>query len=384
MKKRVAILIYSLASGGAERVVSILLHALKDEYDLTLVLMNDTCFYPIPKDIQVVYLENSNPHEHGIKKLLKLPLLGWRYKKLLHSHQFDLSISLMTRPNYINSLAKLLGSGVRTIISERSMFSLQYSYKNLQSFINRYLVKLYNMADLIVTNSYGNREDLIESFQIQPPMTTIYNPLDLEQIQHLKDAPIPLEKERFTFVTVGRLDAGKNHQLLIEAIQPLNADLWIIGDGPLKEDLSSKIAELGLQERVKLLGRQKNPYAYLAKADAFLFGSNHEGFPNVLLEALACELPIISTDCKSGPREILAPDTDFRQQTQQIEMAHYGLLVPVGDVTQMREAMQKMVEDEKLRKELKKRAYERAKDFAIEKIVEQWRAVIDKKLDRAL
>lgn len=378
MKKNISILIYSLASGGAEKVVSILLDRLKEKYNITLILMNDTIFYNIPDEVEVVYIEKSNPNESSIKKLLKLPILGLKYKKVLEDKKIDVSLSFMVRPNYINAFAKLFGSGAKTIICERSMFSFQFGYKNIQSFVNRLLVKLYNVADLIVANSKGNREDLKRNFSIKPEIKTIYNALDLLQIEKRKEEDLEIEKKRFTFVTIGRMDVGKNHLLLIEALKDVDADLWIIGDGELRESLGFRIEDLGLKDRVKLLGRQSNPYKFLAKADAFVFSSNHEGFPNVLLEALACELPIISTDCKSGPREILAPNSDFTKQTTDIEIADFGVLVPVGDVDKMAKAMRMMVEDESLRKSLKEKAYIRAKDFEVDKIIKEWEEVIEK------
>jgi len=183
----------------------------------------------------------------GVKKLFKLPLLGWRYKKILQENKIDTSFSLMTRPNYINILSKLFGSGVKTIISERSQFSLQYSYHNLQSFINKKLVKLYNYADLIVTNSKGNAKDLLDNFSIKTKIKTIYNMIDIDKIDQFKSEEIALKKEHFTFVTIGRLDSGKNHKLLINAIQNIDAILWIIGDGELKKNLEFRIDNLKLQ-----------------------------------------------------------------------------------------------------------------------------------------
>jgi len=378
MKKNISILIYSLSSGGAERVVSILLDKLKEKYNITLVLMNNTIFYDIPKDVEVVYIEKSNPNESGIKKFLKLPILGLKYKKLLEDKKIDVSLSFMVRPNYINAFAKFFGSRAKTIICERSMFSFQFGYKNIQSFLNRLLVKLYNFSDLIIANSKGNKEDLKKNFNIKTEIKTIYNVLDIEQIRRKKEDNVDIEKKDFTFITIGRIDEGKNHKLLINAIKNIDAKLWIIGDGHLKKELEGMIKNLKLQNKVKLLGKQSNPYKFLSKADAFVFSSNHEGFPNVLLEALACELPIISTDCRSGPREILAPNSDFTKQATDIEIAEFGVLVPVGDVKKMADAMKMIIEDENLRNRLRKKALNRAKDFEVDKIIKEWEEIIEK------
>ncbi|QOP45832.1 glycosyltransferase [Sulfurimonas paralvinellae] len=378
MKKKLAILIYSLASGGAERQVSILLKELIDTFDITLVLMNDTVFYNIPENTKIIYLEKSSPCESGIKKLLKLPSLGWKYKKILQDNKIEISFSLMTRPNYINIFSKLFGSKVKTIISERSQFSLQYSYGNLQSYTNKKLVKLYNYADVIVTNSKGNAKDLDENFSITAKMKTIYNVVDIDKIDQLKNEDIELRKQKFTFITIGRLDSGKNHKLLINAIQNLDANLWIIGDGELRNDLQQHIDTLNLQTKVLLLGRQENPYKFLSKSDCFVFGSNHEGFPNVLLEALACRLPIISTDCKSGPREILAPDNNMDScLMKDIECAQYGILTPVNNEQIMKKAMTLMLNDHNLLESYQKKAILRAKYFEVETMIRQYIEVLD-------
>ncbi len=377
--KKISILLYSLAGGGAERIVSILLKKLYKKYDITLFLMNDTIFYNIPRDVKIIFLEKSKPSENGLIKLLKLPILGWRYKNLLKQQNISLSLSFMTRPNYINLFAKIFGSKAKTIISERSHFSSQYNYANLQSFINKRLVKLYNFADLIVANANGNMHDLQKNIHIKAKMIKIYNLVDVDMINKRKKQPIDIKKKRFTFVTIGRLDTGKNHKLLIEAMINIEADLWIIGDGELKEDLGRRIGDFGLDDKVKLLGKQDNPYKFLDKADCFVFSSNHEGFPNVLIEALACELPIISTDCKSGPREILAPEIDFLKQTKGVEIAKYGILTSIKDAEKMAKAMQMILNDKQLRYNYTSNSFARAKEFDVKKLIKEWEKVLNGK-----
>ncbi len=385
MKQKLSILIYSLAGGGAERVVSILLQELEDKYDITLVLMRNKIDYDIPKNITIKFLENSNPNEHGIKKLLKLPLLGLKYKKFCQNNRIDISLAFMNRPSYVSIFAKLFGNKIFTVISERTTPSMMYGENNLLSKISKYLIKtLYPKADFIVCNAEGNREDLIQNFGISSALTsTIHNPFDLEKIEKLSNELVDtIDFNKFTFVTVGRLDTGKNHQMMINAfakIEDKSSQLIILGEGALRIALEEQIALLNLEKRVFLLGFDNNPYKYFSKSDCFVFSSSYEGFPNVLVEALACALPVISTDCKSGPREILAPSSDVNFQLEdKVEVAEYGILVPVNSSDKLKEMMNLMLEDKELREQYGQRAKERASSFAKALIVDTFVKILDR------
>jgi len=362
--KKIAFLIYSLAPGGAERVVSILLEHFSKKYKTHLVLMNDTIFYEVPKNVKIHFLEKSLPNEYGIKKLIKIPFLAKRYTKYLEKEKIDISISFMNRPNYINVLAK---KSAKTIISERANPTLQHRY-GFQGFINRVLIKkLYKKADRVIANSFGSAYDLEKNFNLTD-VKVIYNPI--KPCHYMKKK----KQNTFTFITVGRLDNGKNHKMLIDAFKlaNLNAKLDIIGTGELKRRLKQYVEAINLREQIKFLGRQNDVFSFLNQADCFVFSSKHEGFPNVLPEALTCGLPIISTDCRSGPREILAPNTDFRYQTNEIELAEYGILVPVNDTEKMAKAMKIIYNDNKLREKYMQKAIERAKDFDVKNIIKEW------------
>ena len=376
MKQKLSILIYSLASGGAERVVSTLLEELKKKFDITLVLMNDTIFYNIPEDVHVEYMEKSSNLESGIIKLIKLPFLAFKYKKLCRSKNIDISLSFMNRPNYINIFAKILGMKSKVIISERAMPSLQHK-SGLQGKINKFLISfLYKHADVITANSIGNTKDLENNFNCKN-VITISNPFDLENIKLLAKEEIDFRDDKFTFVTVGRLDVGKNHKLMLEAIKNIDAKLYMIGDGELRDELEEYIIDNLLQEKVKLLGKQKNPYKYISKSDCFIFSSSHEGFPNVILEALSCSIPIISTDCQSGPREILSPSSDITLQLKNdIEISKYGLLTPVNDAKSLEKAMKLFMNDKNKLDEYKLKAFDRANDFNKNKIIKEWLKII--------
>ncbi len=369
-QKPLTILIYSLASGGAERQVSYLVNKLSKKYKIKLVLMRNEVFYDIPDDVEIVLLEDSDPSESGIKKLLKIPFLAYRFAKIKN----NVVISFMNRPNYINILSNIFKKS-KTIVSERGFPSIQYE-KGVRGWINRLLIKvLYPRSDIVVTNSEANKTDLLK-FGVNNSIV-IYNGINIGKILSSVEEDMEISKNGFTFITVGRLNKGKNVSLLIDALKGVEANMWIIGDGPLREYLKSKIEKDGLSDRVKLLGVQKNPFKFLAKADCFVFGSLHEGFPNVLLEALACGLPVISTNCQGGVRELLAPKTES-SGSRKIEIGEYGILVPVNNTDKMREAMKLIIKRSDIRNKLTEKAKKRAEDFNIEKIIKNWEELIEK------
>jgi len=376
IKKNLSILIYSLAGGGAERVVSILLNELQNRYNITLVLMRNKIDYDIPKSIKVVFLEDSNPVESGVKKLLKLPILGMKYKKICKDNYIDISLAFMNRPSYVAIFSKIFRNNIYNIISERTTPSMMYKEDNLLSKISKILIKkLYPKADLIIANAEGNRIDLIDNFGIDKhKITTVPNLFDLDKIDKLSNEFVNnIDFNKFTFITVGRLDEGKNHKLMINAfskLEDVSTQLIILGEGINREALERQILKLNLTNRVFLLGFDNNPYKYFSKSDIFLFSSSYEGFPNVLVEALACGLPVISTDCKSGPREILAPNLDVRSQLKDvIELTEYGVLTPIDREEEFLEAMNLLFKDKTIRDKYMNRAKERAKSFDKELIV---------------
>jgi len=379
-KKRLSILIYSLAGGGAERVVSILLNELKDRYDIRLVLMRDKIEYNIPIDIPIELLDNSNPYEKGIIKFLKLPYLGWKYKKFCQKNAIDVSLSFMNRPNYINIFAKLFGIKSKVIISERVSPLQEYKTEGLKDRISKFLIRyLYPKADLIIPNSKGIEIDLRDNFNIKENTKVINNPIDIDKVVKKQKEFIDIELKRFSFITVGRLQRQKNHRLLIDSLKDVDANLYIIGEGELREELEKQIEELELKNRVFLLGFKNNPYKYLSKADTFIFSSNYEGFPNAILEALACGLPIISSDCKSGPREILAPNSDvsFQLDKDNLELSEYGILTTINSKRSLVEAMNLLINNEKLRDSYNKKARLRANYFNKTKIITEFLKIID-------
>lgn len=377
---KIAVFIYSLAGGGAERVVSQLVPYLENKgFDVYLVLMNNTCDYSFQTKIEPFFLENSAATENSMLKLLKIPLLAYKYHIFLKKNKIHKSISFLTRPGFISVLTKCFDRKKTVIISERSNSSNQYGYVNLQSWINTFLIKkLYPNANLIITNSRGNAEDLISNFNVpKVKITTIYNPISIESIRAVESKRDFFDTSFFNLISVGRLDEGKNHQLLIRSVGKLKSKkvrLYIFGDGELRYELQKLIKNLGLKNIVFLMGFDSNPYQYLKTADLFVFASNHEGFPNALLEAMACNLPIVTTNCPSGPNEILEAEIGYDYQEKLL--TKYGILVPRNSEKQMIEAIVCMMENEAYYENCKASMATRILDFEKEKILEEFYNVL--------
>jgi N-acetylgalactosamine-N,N'-diacetylbacillosaminyl-diphospho-undecaprenol 4-alpha-N-acetylgalactosaminyltransferase len=379
---KISILIYSLAGGGAERVVSQLLQNLKKQnIDVTLVLMNNTIVYEIPKDTVIHYLENSSPFELGVFKFLKLPLLAFRYQTFLRNENITVSLSFLTRPNYINSLANFYNTKRKVILSERSNPSVQYGGTSFHSLINAFLIKkLFSKSNGIIANSEGNRKELIHNFGINSDkIMMIHNPIDLDNISNYIPIRDFYDTNYFNFISVGRLTKGKNQELLLRAFNELKNKkirLYIFGDGELGSYLKNEIVQLNLENQVFLKGFSTDIFSYLKGADAFLFGSNHEGFPNVLVEAMACGLPIVSTNCPSGPNEIME-DYNLKKSADNI-ITKYGILVPVNNKGLMIDAIIELVDNKEYYDLCKEKVKIRAFDFRKDIILKQYDVFISK------
>ena len=374
------ILIYSLAGGGAERVVSYLLPYLKNQgYAVHLILMNSTMSYEIPDEVPIHFIEKSKSSESGLSKFIKLPFLAYKYAKLVKKLELTHSFSLLSRPNYVNVLMRHFNKRPpKIIVSERNYASMIYGYGDMQSKINNFLVKmLYPKADMVIGNSKANVKDLIDNYGIDEALTAVIeNPIGLEKIEEIEAISDFFDDAYFNMVSVGRFDPVKNQELLIMAITSLpHAKLYLLGAGVLAEKLKKLAVEANVSDRVHFLGFDPNPYKYLKAADLFVFGSNHEGFPNVLLEAMACGLPILTTNCKSGPDEIMELD---EPADDDIMKTAYGILTPVGNVDLMTKGMTYFIQNPAYLKSCKKNVRQRIKAFEKEGILKAYELALSK------
>jgi glycosyltransferase involved in cell wall biosynthesis len=212
----------------------------------------------------------------------------------------------------------------------------------------------------------------VKRYKIRPEhVKVIYNPIDLENIrENIENGLLKKEHSHFlngdkkTIITAGRLVRQKDQKTLIKAFekvyQKVNADLVILGEGELEDELKKLVIDLSISERVHFIGFQHNPYIYFKKADLFVLTSIHEGFGHVIVEALSTGTPVISTNCQSGPKEVL-------------DDGKYGTLTEVGNVEELAGKMLQILSmnEEDLLK-LKENGYQRAADFDARDIVKQY------------
>lgn len=360
--KKVTLYIPSMNGGGAERVMLTLANGLAEkdiQVDLLLNRVEGPYLKDVSKKVNIVNLNTSRT----LRSILPL-------SKYLRKERPDAILSAMNYVNIVTLIAKLISnSDTKVIVSEHS--NLTESIKRLSPTKQRILKLLmgytYKKADQIVAVSNGVAEALIHEINIEAnKITTIYNPIFSEDlvrrsyklISHswLNENAPPL------VLAAGRLTPQKDFATLIHAFKKLlkkrACNLIILGEGELRPDLEKLIKDLGLEENVQLPGFVDNPYAWMSKADLFVLSSISEGFGNVIVEAMACGTPVVSTDCPSGPNEIL-------------EDGKWGELVPPGKPDLLAGAIANSLENP-LNRDIKTRA----KFFSVDNAVEQYRNIL--------
>jgi N-acetylgalactosamine-N,N'-diacetylbacillosaminyl-diphospho-undecaprenol 4-alpha-N-acetylgalactosaminyltransferase len=385
MKPKIAMLAHNMARGGAERFVSHLLLGLADDFDIHLLLFEDMIEYDLPQGQTVAFIDRGSKDRLNLVSIARLPQSAWRLRKYCESNEIELLISFLNRPNFTACLAKLAGLKIPLIISERIYTPSWFPEQDLRGKIAKRLVSwLYPMADLILPNSEGTRQALQDHYGVKTRYQVIRNIVDRTDIERqLKEPVIDVAFDRFTFVNVASFSPQKGHRSMVEAFGKLGttgAQLLFVGKGVMFAEVRELVHSMGLENDILFLGHQDNPFKYLGKSHCFILASDFEGFPNVLTEAMACGLPVISTDCKTGPRELLAPAND-RIAAQSVEQGQYGVLVPAGDCSALAEAMQLMFDDPGLRARYRKSGYERVKSFDVKPVTDHLRTILKEYLD---
>lgn len=401
---KVAFIIGTLAIGGAENVVSQLLIHLPDNIEKYLILSQDKVSFEFKGKKIVLGIRPSTSLIGAFKNLI---VKWWKLRKLKKKYEFTHAISFMEGANIVNVLSR---SKEKIIVTVRTFISNNEIYSGYSHRIVRMLIKkIYNKADYIIANSELLKKDLKNNFNVDKnKLKVIYNLFNIDRIDNLKREKVEYIGEIFkspVLVTCGRLDKTKGHWYLIRIFHELkknipNLKLLLIGDGPLREQLIDLSHQFELkiytednkqnynEKDIYFLGFQDNPFKYIARSKLFILTSLVEGFPNVLVEAIACGVPVISTDCRSGPREILSPNTDYAFKTRKPVFAEYGILMPVFDINTNKNNNELSLEErewvltlyqilndsDNYEKLLPGR--NRAIDFSINKIINDWQNLI--------
>ena len=371
-KKRILFFMYDLGGGGAERVlVNIIRNIDRRRFIPVLYLFSKkgTLLPLVPRDTEIISLDDVHvPEIFG----LWFFFLFKRIRDQLRGIRPDILLSFMWYPNAIAIIVqKLMRGNVKVIVSERTSTSIYSSKRdnNWRNFIIRFL---YPRANLIISPSRKIAKDIISQTGLGSKVLVIHNPVDISAIsEHAKEEIDHkwYRKKESIVIAVGRLGNEKGFDYLIKAIallagEGIQCKLIILGDGKEKENLLRLVEKLGLNDRVSFEGFQENPYKYLARSTVFVLSSLYEGFPNVLLEAMALGIPSVATRCPTGPDEIITEGVD-------------GILVPPADEKAIADAIKKLLLDEDLRKRLSEAGKRRIQDFAVEKIVKQYEDAIE-------
>jgi glycosyltransferase involved in cell wall biosynthesis len=363
-------LVPSLAGGGAERVASNLLPHLAREFDLTLALLENRVYYPVPQGIRLIAF--SGKLRSRASHVLRIPLHLFQLMRLVKVNRYPIVLSFMEQANILNVLSSM-ATGHQAVITQHIPPRLQHSPdKGLVGFmILRASRWLYPRASHVVTVSEGIRRMLLEDYGLRPERATaIPNPIDLEKIVEQASHPPPFFPSVPFLLHVGRLNTKqKAQEVLLQAFSSLrprypNLQCVFIGEGPDRARIEERARALGLDNAVFLLGWQSNVAAFMARACLFVLCSRHEGWPMALVEAMACGCPVIATDCPTGPKEILGD-------------SEYGILVSPDNPDELAQAIQRLLENSDLREFYKKQSLRRAQEYDSKHIASRYISLLN-------
>jgi glycosyltransferase involved in cell wall biosynthesis len=418
MKPRFALYIPSLNYGGAERTFVYLAQGFVRSgfTDLWLILnrARGPFLSHLPPEVSIVdlcskdlgapdipfhfsrflrYLTRqraNSPWLDGAEKILYIALKGTGYLRKRHLQFMLLSLlmslkladqlrqirpdallSALTDCNLTAILAQRFVNGFKVVTSEQNTPSLSIRSQPAAGTVLKMMRRLYPKADRIVAISQGVANDLISLLNLlHEKVTVIYNPVVTPELFEQAKQPVShpwFEQNQLPVIlAVGRLTRQKDFPTLFRAFslvrQVRPAKLLILGEGEERANLERLAIELGIQNDVSMPGFCDNPFAFMAKAYVFVLSSAWEGFGNVLVEALACGCPVVATDCRSGPREILGN-------------SRYGRLVPVGDHEALAKAILETLDNPDFPADRQTRL-QRAMEFSVDAAVDKYLKVL--------
>lgn len=354
---KIALIGYRLRGGGAEKVQANLSFFFeRNGISVTHIIVIDGLGYPFAGKVENLGLlkNNSNGVLNKLKRMFYL-------KQFLKKEQFDLIIDFRFRNKPLQEflISKWIYKSP-TIFTVHSYLIDHYIPKN------RFLAQLIYAQKPIVAITQAAKNRIEQTYNFNN-VHCIYNPIDVFEISKKYDESIPLD---FDFIiSMGQMETDiKQFDVLISAyfrsqLPSKNIHLVLLGEGKLQVKYKNLVAKLGIKDKVHFVGYTNNPFAYIRKALFYVLTSKNEGLPVSLLEALACETPLVAYDCLSGPNEIIQPNIN-------------GILVPNQDVKALILAFNKMQDDADFYQNCKNNCLKSLAPFAIETIGKQWLQLI--------
>lgn len=352
--KKIAFVIHSLGRGGAEKVVSELSIYWKNKgYEVTLILFVNEIGYPFGGEVINLNLPSGNGF---VERGLILVKRAWQLREIYKKEKFDLIIAIMESASFPSILANK-----NTIASNHCNPNLYFS--EIEWKLAKYL---FPKARKVVCVSKFAMQAFKAQLLDSTSLLTIYNPIDFERLKHYAQQATRVKIEGKYIIAVGRLEQQKRLDRLIQAYAEsklrYEAKLLILGEGSLRANLEQQVKNLGLTGQVILPGNIENPHSNIAQAEFLALSSDHEGFPMVLIEALAIGKPVVSTDCATGPNEI-------------IQQGQNGLLVPVENTLALRDALDELYFNKALHQHLSVNAANSVAHLSINAIAAEWEAL---------
>ena len=305
MKKKILFLAPSLRLGGAEKVlITILNHIDRSKYILSLALVKSegSLVSELPRDVRLIDFDSKRTR-----------FIIFNYIKLIWLSKPDIIFSTLGHLNLLCIAFKfILPSNIKFVCRETNIPSIKYQrLANYSLYVAMYKL-LYKRYDLINCQSQDMKNDLINNFNVPSTIVTVINnPCDINKIKKgikINNEKLNFSSKKYNLLAVGSLSYQKGYDLLLKIIKTMNDDkfhLTIIGDGPEKNNLKKLADQLNIIDKIDFLGLVNNPYPYMTQADLLLLSSRYEGFPNVVLESMACGTPVISFNCPGGLRDII-------------------------------------------------------------------------------
>jgi len=371
-KIKILVVIASLSMGGEERIVTdIIKNINRDRFEVGVCLFEKKgeLLSKVPPDVPIFDLKK--------KSRWSFLFLIIKLKGIIRKYKPDIVFSALWYSTFISACSNFIFNLKYPflIAHEPHNHKLDIKGERFQKLKSILMNWSHSKADVIVTISKGSAYNIAKDYFIEKDkIIVIHNSIELKLIESSKLEKVsdPWFKENIpTVSTLGRLIPRKGYSDLLRAFRLVrdqqHARLIIIGEGESKSELRKLTRKLSLNDDVLFLGYQDNPFKFIYKSNVFVLSSHREGFGNVIIEAMACGIPVISTNCPSGPDEIITDGVN-------------GLLVPVGDVEAMASAITRLFKDETLREKLSVDGRRRAEDFRVEKIVKEYESLFSTRI----